>query len=48
MQAHLAGENAFSFGLLSERAHCQALACEDQAHRAWRQARRESHWLPKS
>ena len=48
VHAHLAGENAFSFGLLQQRAHCQALACEDQAHRAWRQARRESRWLPKS
>jgi len=42
VHAHLAGENAFSFGLLQQRAHYQALACEDQAHRAWRQARRRS------
>jgi CHAD domain-containing protein len=48
VQAHLAGENAFSFGLLHERAHHQALACEHQAHRAWRQARAKSRWLPKS
>jgi CHAD domain-containing protein len=48
VHAHLAGENAFSFGLLQERAHIQALACEDQAHRAWRHARRKSRWLPKS
>jgi hypothetical protein len=48
VHAHLAGENAFSFGLLQQRAHYQALACEDQAHRAWRQARRQSRWLPKS
>jgi CHAD domain-containing protein len=47
VHAHLAGENAFSFGLLQERAHYQALACEDQAHRAWRHARRQSRWLPK-
>jgi CHAD domain-containing protein len=47
VHAHLAGENAFSFGLLHERAHHQALACEHQAHRAWRQARRKSRWLPK-
>ena len=48
VQAYLAGENAFSFGLLHERAHHQALACEHQAHRAWRGARREARWLPKS
>ena len=48
VHAHLAGENAFSFGLLQERAHFQALACEDQAHQAWRHARRKSRWLPKS
>ena len=48
VQAHMAGENAFSFGLLQERAHIQALACEDQAYRAWRHARRKSRWLPKS
>ncbi len=48
VQAHLAGENAFSFGLLHERAHYQAVACEDQAHHAWRRARRQSRWLPKS
>lgn len=48
VQAHLAGENAFSFGLLHQRAHHQALACQRQAHRAWRQARRSRGWLPKS
>lgn len=48
VQAHLAGENAFSFGLLHERAHHQALACEAEAHRAWKRARRTSRWLPKS
>jgi CHAD domain-containing protein len=48
VQAHLADENAFSFGLLNERAHYQTLACEDQAHRAWRRAHRKSRWLPKS
>jgi CHAD domain-containing protein len=46
VQAHLAGENAFSFGLLRERAHHQALACQRQAHRAWRQAKRKSHGFP--
>jgi len=48
VHAHLAGENAFSFGLLQERAHHQALASEDQANRAWRRARRKASWLPKS
>jgi hypothetical protein len=38
VRAHLAGENAFSFGLLHERAHHQARAAEDQARRAWRRA----------
>jgi CHAD domain-containing protein len=47
VQAHLAGENAFSFGLLHDRVHRQALACEERAHRAWRRARRASGWLPK-
>jgi CHAD domain-containing protein len=50
VQAHLAGENAFSFGLLHERAHRQAIACEGQARHAWRRARRKASrgWLPKS
>ena len=48
IQAHLAGENAFSFGLLQDRAHRQARACEKQAHQAWRRACRQSRWLPKS
>ncbi len=48
VQAHLAGENAFSFGLLQQRAHYQAAACEDQAYHAWRRARRKSRWLPKA
>jgi len=48
VHAHLAGENAFSFGLLHERAHYQAVACADQARRAWRHARRRARWLPKS
>lgn len=46
VQAHLAGENAFSFGLLQDRAHHQALAREQQAHRTWRRARRAAGWLP--
>jgi CHAD domain-containing protein len=47
VQAHLAGENAFSFGLLNERAHHQALTCERQSRSAWGRARRKSRWLPK-
>ena len=46
LQAHLAGENAFSFGLLQERAHQQALACQQQARRAWRRAQRKSRGFP--
>jgi CHAD domain-containing protein len=44
IQAHLAGENAFTFGLLHERAHRQAGACQDAAYTAWRQARKSRHW----
>jgi CHAD domain-containing protein len=40
VQAQLAGENAFSFGLLHERAHHQALAASQRARRAWRRARK--------
>jgi CHAD domain-containing protein len=47
VHAHLAGENAFSFGLLRERAHHQALAAEEQALGGWRRARHQSRWLPK-
>ncbi len=45
--AHRAGENAFSFGLLHERAHHQALAAQHGARRAWRRATRPkaSGWL---
>jgi len=50
VQAHLAGENAFSFGLLHERAHHQAIAAERQARGAWRRARRQAHgsWLTRA
>jgi CHAD domain-containing protein len=40
VHAHLAGDNAFSFGLLHERAHHQATAAEHQGSRAWRRAYR--------
>jgi CHAD domain-containing protein len=46
VQAHLAGENAFSFGLLHERAHHQALAARQRARRAWQRARKSRGWLP--
>jgi CHAD domain-containing protein len=47
ISAHMAGENAFSFGLLNERAHHQALASQRQADRAWRRASRKKYrgWL---
>jgi len=50
VHAHLAGENAFSFGLLHERAHHQAIEAEHEARRAWRKARRASSggWLSAS
>jgi CHAD domain-containing protein len=49
VQAHLAGENAFSFGVLNERAHQHAIASEQRARRAWKKARRQAHrgWLPR-
>jgi CHAD domain-containing protein len=47
MQAHLAGENAFSFGLLNERAHRQAVECQRQARSVWKRAarRKTRRWL---
>ena len=47
LQAHLAGENAFSFGLLNERAHRDALEYQRKARSAWkRAARHKAHrWL---
>lgn len=40
VQAYLAGENAFSFGLLCERARRDALGYQDQASRVYRHAER--------
>jgi CHAD domain-containing protein len=40
VQAYLAGENAFSFGMLCERAHRDALDYQDQARRVWKHATR--------
>lgn len=47
MQAHLAGENAFSFGMLNERAHRDALEYQRQARAAWKRAtrRKARRWL---
>lgn len=47
VHAHLVGENAFTFGLLHERAHRDAREFEEQAMSAWeRAARRKSRgWL---
>jgi CHAD domain-containing protein len=47
MQAHLAGENAFTFGVLYEQDACRAQDLEAQARRAWKRAakRKYSAWL---
>lgn len=47
VSAHLAGENAFSFGLLNERAHRDALEYQRQARSAWKRAARHKarRWL---
>ena len=41
VQAHLAGENAFSFGLLYERDVCDARQYQHQAIQAWKRAARD-------
>ena len=47
VQAHLAGENAFTFGLLYEQDACHARDLEAQARRAWKRASRRKYarWL---
>jgi CHAD domain-containing protein len=47
VHAHLAGENAFSFGLLNERAHRDALEHQRQARKVWKRATRPKarRWL---
>jgi hypothetical protein len=47
VHAHLAGENAFSFGLLNERAHRDALDSQRQARKVWKRAagHQARHWL---
>src|SRR5215469_893899 len=43
IRAHLAGENAFTFGLLQERADRDAGAWQDRAMRAWKSAARRKY-----
>jgi CHAD domain-containing protein len=47
VQAHLAGENAFTFGVLYEQNACRSADLEAQARRAWKRAakRKYSAWL---
>jgi len=47
MSAHLAGENAFSYGLLYERDACAAERLQAEAHQAWKQASRSRYrrWM---
>jgi CHAD domain-containing protein len=40
VRAHLAGENAFTFGLLRERADGDAASQQDRARRAWKRVKR--------
>jgi CHAD domain-containing protein len=49
ISAYLAGENAFTFGLLNERAHRDALEYQRQARSAWKRttARRTAHHWPR-
>lgn len=49
VQANLAGENAFSFGLLHERAHRDAVEYQVRAWHAWKRAKRPKSvgWLPR-
>ncbi|HUN35400.1 MAG TPA: CHAD domain-containing protein [Trebonia sp.] len=47
VNAHLAGENAFTFGVLHERATHQAATADEQAAAAWQRAagRKSRRWL---
>jgi CHAD domain-containing protein len=47
VQAHLAGENAFTFGVLYEQDACHADELEAEARRAWKHAAKPKHgaWL---
>jgi hypothetical protein len=42
VRANLAGENAFTFGLLRERADHETAAYENRARRAWKRAKRRT------
>ncbi len=42
--AHLAGENAFSYGLLYGRDACGAERFQAEARRAWKRASGKSRW----
>jgi len=47
MAAHLAGESAFSYGLLFGRDACDGERLETQAYQAWQQASRPRYrrWM---
>jgi hypothetical protein len=47
VEAHMAGENAFTFGLLYGQDACRARDLEQQARHAWKQASRPKYtaWL---
>jgi len=45
VQAHLAGENAFTYGLLYEREAQAGQALQARARRVWRKASRARKWL---
>jgi CHAD domain-containing protein len=47
VHAHLAGENAFAFGVLYEQDACRAQKLEDQARHVWKRASRPAvgRWL---
>jgi CHAD domain-containing protein len=42
--AHLAGENAFSYGLLYEHDACDAARLQAKAYRSWEKASRHPRW----
>jgi CHAD domain-containing protein len=42
--AHLAGENAFSYGLLRERSACESERLQAKARRVWKKAARKPRW----
>ena len=42
--AHLAGENAFSYGLLHEQGTCEGERLQARARRLWKKASRRSRW----